>query len=75
MIGYAHGGITEMVKNGYNGQLVKPLDKLALQDAVKRCIENKSYINWGKNSRKRLVDNFSLAKFITTFEETYNEIQ
>lgn len=75
VIGYAHGGITEMVKNGYNGRLVKPLDKLALQDAVKRCIENKSYINWGKNSRKRLVDNFSLAKFITTFEETYNEIQ
>ena len=71
IIGYAHGGITEMVKDQYNGRLVSPLDKDSLRKAVENCIIDKKYIKWGENSRKRLLENFSLAKFINTFEKIY----
>lgn len=71
IIGYAYGGITEMVKDRYNGNLVKPLDKKALQNAVKNGIENKSYKKWGINSRKRLIMYFSIKQFIKKFEDMY----
>ena len=71
IIGYAHGGITEMVKDGYNGKLVKSLDKKALNIAVKDSLVSKNYINFGKNSRKKLLNDFSLIKFINTFESIY----
>ncbi|MDY5436859.1 glycosyltransferase family 4 protein [Peptostreptococcus porci] len=73
IIGYAHGGITEMVKDGYNGKLVKSLDKKALNIAVKDSLVSKNYINFGKNSRKKLLNEFSLIKFINTFESIYGE--
>lgn len=72
IIGYAHGGITEMVKNDYNGMLVKPLDKVALRNAVNKCIKEKEYIRWGKNSRKLLIKNFTVDKFVNDFENLYN---
>lgn len=71
VIGYAHGGITEMVKDEYNGELVSPLDKKALRKAVENCIVNEKYLEWGKNSRKRLLENFSLTNFINNFEKIY----
>lgn len=73
IIGYAHGGITEMVKDGYNGKLVKSLDKKSLNIAVKDSLVSKNYINFGKNSRKKLLNDFSLIKFINTFESIYGE--
>ncbi|MDB6230802.1 glycosyltransferase family 4 protein [Lactobacillus amylovorus] len=73
IIGYAHGGITEMVKDGYNGKLVKSLDKKALNIAVRDSLVSKNYINFGKNSRKKLLNDFSLIKFINTFESIYGE--
>ena len=73
VIGYAHGGVTEMVKDGYNGRLVEPLNKKSLQVAVKESLVSKSYVNFGKNSRSRLLSDFSLIKFINTFESVYGE--
>ena len=73
VIGYAHGGVTEMVKDGYNGRLVEPLNKKSLQVAVKESLVSKSYVNFGKNSRSRLLRDFSLIKFINTFESVYGE--
>ena len=73
VIGYAHGGVTEMVKDGYNGRLVEPLNKKSLQIAVKDSLVSKSYVNWGENSRSRLLSDFSLIKFINAFESVYGE--
>lgn len=73
VIGYAHGGITEMVKDGYNGKLVKPLSKEDLRNAVLECIKTKKYIEWGNHSRKRLLSDFSLERFINNFENIYLE--
>lgn len=71
VIGYAHGGITEMVKDQYNGELVSPLDKNALRRAVEDCIVSEKYVEWGINSRKRLLEHFSLTSFINNFEKIY----
>lgn len=71
VIGYAHGGITEMVEDQYNGELVSPLDKNALRRAVEDCIVNEKYVEWGINSRKRLLEHFSLTSFINNFEKIY----
>lgn len=73
VIGYAHGGITEMVQDGYNGKLVPPLNKVALKKAVKKCIESKAYISYGQKSRHRLIKSFSLEKFRNNFEDIYND--
>ena len=73
VIGYAHGGITEMVKDGYNGKLVPPLNKKDLRNAVRECIKTQKYIEWGESSRNRLVNIFSLEKFINNFENIYLE--
>lgn len=73
VIGYAHGGITEMVQDGYNGKLVPPLNKVALKKAVKKCIESKAYISYGQKSRHRLIKSFSLEKFRNNFEDVYND--
>lgn len=73
VIGYAHGGVTEMVKDGYNGLLVDPLNKIALQKSVKSCISQKTYKRFGINSRRRLVEKFSLNMFINNFVNLYNK--
>lgn len=73
IIGYAHGGITEMVKDQYNGELVEPLNKEDLRMAVKNCIKSGIYTQWGINSRQRLVNQFSLDKFINNFTNLYIE--
>lgn len=75
VIGYAHGGITEMVKDGYNGKLVEPLNKIKLRKATQNCIYSKSYIQWGKNSRKRLKKYFSYNNFIDGFDKLYRKIE
>ncbi|NRN85375.1 glycosyltransferase family 4 protein [Lactobacillus helveticus] len=73
IIGYNYGGITEMVKDDYNGKLVTPLSKKALREAVKKCVEKKAYIDYGKKSRYKLITYFSLARFLSNFEDIYNE--
>lgn len=73
IIGYAHGGIVEMVKDDWNGKLVKPLDLGTLRNEVRECIKNSIYVYWGNNSRKRLVSSFSLNQFIQKFESIYEE--
>ncbi|WP_323082764.1 glycosyltransferase family 4 protein [Limosilactobacillus reuteri] len=71
IIAYNHGGVTEMVKDKYNGRLVRPLDKAALQNAVRESINKKSFVALGRNSRNRLIEYFSLSSFLTKFEHLY----
>lgn len=72
VIGYAHGGITEMVRDKYNGKLVEPLNRDRLRAAVRESIVNKKYLEWGRNSRKLLLNNFSFNRFLTEFEKIYS---
>ncbi|MGQ5708302.1 glycosyltransferase family 4 protein [Lactobacillus sp. PSON] len=71
VIGYAHGGVTEMVKEGYNGELVSPNNISELEKVVSNIIINKKYLEYGKASRERLVTMFSFNKFINEFINLY----
>ena len=73
IIGYDHGGITEMVKNGYNGELVTSNDVVALRNSVRNSLNKMLYKAWGNNSRHRLKANYSIQKFISNFTKIYNE--
>lgn len=71
IVGYEHGGITEMIRNGKDGVLVKVRDIEDLRTKVKKLILSKKYIKMGENARNRQKNEFSIKKFIKNFEEVY----
>lgn len=75
VVGYAHGGICEMVISGENGLLAKVNDPVDMRQKVNELVNSKKKrIKFGKASRKRQLDNFSLISFIEAFERSYNEL-
>ena len=51
------GGVSEQVKNDYNGFVVKPRDSNALVDSITYLLENDELRkDMGKNSRKRIIE-------------------
>lgn len=74
IVGYSHGGITEMVKNGYNGLLATPNSVNDLREKINTCIVNNKFKELGSNSRRRLINNFSLKNFIHNFEQLYKSL-
>lgn len=75
VIGYAHGGVTEMVKSGYNGFLVEPLNKKELMEKIRGIITNSDVLKkMGNNSEKRIKEKFSLLFFNRNFDEVYKSL-
>lgn len=71
IVGYGHGGVTEMVENGVNGLLATPRATNDLRSKLNQCIENNTYKVMGKLSYKRQREVFSLDTFIRNFEDLY----
>ena len=72
VVGYKHGGICEMVKDGYNGLLaeVNNPDDLAVKiDAILSNDEMRKTM--GERSRQRLLEKFSYDSYVKNFSETY----
>lgn len=72
VVGYKHGGICEMVKDGYNGLLAdvnNPEDLAAKIDTV--LSDDEFRITMGGRSRQRLLEKFSYASYVNNFSETY----
>lgn len=75
IVGYKHGGVCEMVKDGYNGLLAEvrnPKDlatkiELILVDDSKREV-------MGENSRKRLLQNFSIEAYVQNYSSEYERL-
>ncbi|MDT2872725.1 glycosyltransferase family 4 protein [Lactococcus lactis] len=75
IVGYNHGGITEMVKVGYNGILVEPRNIEELSIEIEKLIIDKKLRNqFGENSLNRQANFFSLNSYVHNFEEVYNNI-
>lgn len=76
IIGYAHGGVTEMVKQNENGILVEPLDTELLGDAVESLIiESSKLQNMGSASLIRQKKFFSLDSYILNFSKLYKQVE
>jgi teichuronic acid biosynthesis glycosyltransferase TuaC len=51
------GGVSEQIKDGYNGFVIKPKDSRKLADKINYLLENDDLRNnMGKNGRKRIIE-------------------
>ncbi|WPB53071.1 glycosyltransferase family 4 protein [Lactiplantibacillus plantarum] len=74
VVGFNHGGVTEMVVEGYNGYLVKPVEIQALTKRISDLIVDPELIKrMGLASRERAVKDFSPNQFIQNFEQVYDK--
>ena len=75
IVGYAHGGVCEMVKIGVNGLLVEPRNSDLLADAIDKLLQNgKLCKQMGKNSLEKFNDNFSMTRYVNNYSKEYKEI-
>lgn len=72
IVAYRHGGVCEMVKDGYNGILVSPCCIELLSSAIEELVIDYQKRNeMGSQSYIREITNFSLNNQISNFERVY----
>ena len=72
VVGYRHGGVCEMVKEGENGLLVTPNQPVELSKAIQELAENtEKRAQFGEASIKRQTELFSLESYIKNFSDLY----
>lgn len=74
VIGYRHGGVTEMVVDGQSGLFAKVNDPKDLERKIDQMLREKSYVEYGQKARKRILDHFSEEKFISNFSSLYSKM-
>lgn len=75
VIGTNHGGLTEIVVHEKTGYLVEPNNDKALFEAIQKLIENPNLRNeFGQNGYQRAIQEFSVEKYVTGFEELFNKL-
>lgn len=74
VIGYKHGGITEMIRNGKDGMLAEINNPEDLRKKVKNVLVNNKLESYGKNARERQERKFSIQAFISNFEKMYTKV-
>ena len=69
------GGIPEVVKNDETGILVPPADPEALAKAIKELLSKPRLSKkYGEAGRKRVLENFTVDKYIEKLENLYDEL-
>ena len=72
VVGYRHGGVCEMVKEGENGILATPNQPAELSKAIEELVEDPEKRNqFGQASVERQRELFSLESYIKNFSELY----
>ena len=75
VIGYKHGGVCEMVKTGYNGELAEVRNTDDLSRKIEKVIlDGKLRERYSKNSLTRVREYFSRDTYVTKFEKKYREL-
>ena len=75
VVGYRHGGVCEMVKEGINGLLASPNQPAELSKVIQELVENPEKRNqFGQASVERQIELFSLESYIKNFSELYNDL-
>ena len=74
VVGYRHGGVCEMVKEGENGLLATPNEPEELSKAIQELADNiEKREQFGEASVQRQKEFFSLQSYIRNFSELYNK--
>lgn len=71
VVGYNHGGVTEMVINGETGLLAEVKNSKDLGRKIQQALES-DYKLMGQKARDRAVKNFSEYSFINNFSKVYD---
>lgn len=71
VVGYNHGGVTEMVINGETGLLAEVKNSKDLGRKIQQTLES-DYTLMGQKARDRAVKNFSEYSFINNFSKVYD---
>lgn len=76
IVGYKHGGICEMVVEGYNGYLAEVKNINDLANNIEKIINDKNKIKeFGENSEKRQKEEFSLNSYVQKFQLMYSKYE
>lgn len=75
VVGYQHGGVCEMVKDGHNGLLAEVRNPKDLADKIDVLLENDAFREkMGRNSRDRLLKYFSIESYIKNYSDEYDRL-
>lgn len=73
VVAYRHGGVCEMVKEGYNGELSEVRNIKELANNIEKLIKNEELIKYqSENAITRQKRMFSLESYINNFEKIYD---
>ena len=75
IVGYRHGGICEMVKEGYNGLLAEVKNPKDLAAKIEMLlVDDELRYKMGSNSRTRLLENFSIESYVKNYSDEYDRL-
>lgn len=75
IVAYDHGGVTEMVKNNYNGLLCEVRSPGDLSKAIQKIIVDENFRKkLGDNSLERQMNFFSLENYLDNFSDLYQQL-
>lgn len=74
VVGYKHGGVMEMIRDGKDGKLANANNPVDLRQKVKSILDNDELSLYGENARLRQENNFSIQTFISNFEAMYTRL-
>ncbi|MGI8502909.1 MAG: glycosyltransferase, partial [Hassallia sp.] len=74
VIGFATGGVSEMIQTGRNGILVEPANQQALNQALRQALLSMDLEAMGQQARRDLEDNFSRTAFVERHLQIYQNL-
>lgn len=75
IVGYSHGGVCEMVKDGFNGLLAEVRNPEDLARKIAMLLDDeKLRKQMGLNSRERLLSNFSIESYVENYSNEYDRL-
>lgn len=75
IVGYRHGGVCEMVEEGYNGLLADVCNPESLAEKISVLLDDSNLREeMGKHSREGLLKTFSLDSYIQNYSREYERL-
>ena len=73
VVGYNHGGVTEMVEDGESGFLAEVRNPTDLAKKIQLAVDT-GVADLGQAARQRVLNHFSQQNFISKFEHLYQKL-
>ena len=74
VIGFATGGVPELIEQNETGFLVPPKDIHALSKALSFAVDEAPLYDWSMSAREAAVTNFSCERFVNEHIQLYGQI-